>query len=128
MDRSPPRFFNQGVSAHARLAFFALLSIALLVVDNRMGTLGALRQGIATVLYPLQRTLLIPRDAIGLAAEYLRDADALRAENAELRRLETVNAKALLQAEQLAAENAQLRALLGARDRTATRSVVAEVL
>lgn len=128
MDRSPPRFFNQGPSAHVRLAFFALLAIALLIVDNRMGTLGALRQGIATVLYPLQRTLLIPRDAIGLAREYLRDADALRTENAELHRLETVNAKALLQAEQLAAENAQLRALLGARERTATRSVVAEVL
>ncbi len=128
MDRSPPSFFNQGPSAHARLAFFALLAIALLVVDARMGTLGALRQGVGTVLYPLQRTLLVPRDLYRLTASYLGEVDHLRAENAELRRLEAANAKALLQAEHLAAENAQLRALLGARERTATPSVMAEVL
>lgn len=128
MERSTPRFFNQGPSAHARLAFFALLSIALLIADARLGTLAALRQGIATVLYPLQRTLLLPRDAIAIAREYFRDIDALRAENAELRRIETANAKILLQAEQLAAENAKLRELLGARELTAIPSVVAEVL
>lgn len=128
MDRSPPSFFNQGPSAHARLAFFALLAITLLVVDSRMDLLGALRQGIGTVLYPLQRTLLVPRDAISLAQEYLGEVNRLRAENAELRRLETANAKSLLQAEQVAAENAQLRELMGARERSAVRSVIAEVL
>lgn len=128
MDRSPPPFFNQGPSAHARLAFFALLAVTLLVIDSRIGALGALRQGIGTVLYPLQRTLLVPRDAAELAHDYLGDVNRLRAENAELRRLEVANAKALLQAEQLAAENAQLRELLGARERTATPSLIAEVL
>lgn len=128
MDRSPPPFFNQGPSAHARLAFFALLAITLLVVDSRMGVLGALRQGVGTVLYPLQRTLLVPRDAISLAQEYLGDVNRLRAENAELRRLEAANAKALLQAEQVTAENAQLRELMGARERSAVRSVIAEIL
>ena len=128
MDRSPPSFFNQGPSAHARLAFFALLAIALLVVDARMGTLAALRQGIGTVLYPLQRTLLVPRDLLRLGADYFGDVDRLRTENAELKRLEIANARALLRAEHLAAENAQLRALLGARERIAIPSVMAEVL
>jgi rod shape-determining protein MreC len=128
MDRSPPSFFNQGPSAHARLAFFAMLAIALLVIDARMGTLGALRQGIGTVLYPLQRTLLVPRDLFRLTSEYLGDVDRMRTENAELRRLEVANARTLLQAEHLAAENAQLRALLGARERSAIPSVMAEVL
>lgn len=128
MDRSPPSFFNQGPSAHARLAFFALLAIALLVVDARMGTLSALRQGIGTVLYPLQRTLLVPRDAVSISTDYLTEIHRLRAENAELRRVEIANARQLLQVEQLAHENRQLRELMGARDRTAVRSVVAEVL
>lgn len=128
MDRSPPPFFNQGPSAHARLAFFALLAITLLVIDSRIGVLSALRQGLGTVLYPLQRTLLVPRDALSLAQEYLGDVNRLRAENAELKRLETANAKALLQSEQIAAENAQLRELMGARERTVVRSVIAEVL
>jgi len=128
MDRSPPPFFNQGPSAHARLAFFALLAIVLLVVDSRVGALEALRQGIATMLYPVQRALLVPREAISLATDHVSEVSRLRTENAELRRIETSNARALLQAEQLAAENQQLRELLGARDRVAIRSVVAEVL
>ncbi|GMV02953.1 MAG: rod shape-determining protein MreC [Burkholderiaceae bacterium] len=128
MEHSPPPFFRQGPSANARLLFFSLLAIALLVVDSRLDVLGRLRQGIATVLYPVQRTLLVPRDVTRVGAEYLADVGRLRAENAELRRLETANANALLQTEQLVAENQQLRQLLAMRERTAIRSAVAEVL
>lgn len=128
MDRSPPPFFKQGPSANARLAFFALLGIALLVVDSRTGLLNAMRQGIGTVLYPLQRTLLVPRDAVSISTDYLSEIHRLRTENTELKRIETTNARTLLQVEQLAQENRQLRELMGARDRTAVKSVVAEVL
>ena len=128
MDRSPPPFFKQGPSSNARLAFFALLGIALLVIDSRTGLLNAMRQGIGTVLYPLQRTLLVPRDALSMSTDYLTEIHRLRAENAELRRIETANARQLLQVEQLAQENRQLRELTGARDRAAVKSVVAEVL
>jgi rod shape-determining protein MreC len=128
VERSPPPFFKQGLSANARLLFFSLLAIGLLVVDSRLQVLGRLREGIGTVLYPVQRTLLVPRDMLSLGAEYLADVNRLRAENAELRRLEAANANALLQTEQLAAENQQLRQLLAMRDRTAIRSTVAEVL
>lgn len=128
MDHSPPPFFKQGPSANARLLFFSLLAIALLVVDSRLEVLGRLRQGIATVLYPVQRTLLVPRDLIGVGFEYLAEVNRLRAENGELRRLEAANANALLQTEQLVAENQQLRQLLAMRERTAIRSAVAEVL
>jgi len=128
MDRSPPPFFKQGPSANARLVFFALLGVCLLVIDARTGLLQAMRQGIGTVLYPLQRTLLVPRDALSLGTDYLSEVARLRAENAELKRVEIVNARQLLQVEQLAQENRQLRELTAARDRTAVRSVVAEVL
>ena len=128
MDRSPPAFFNQGPSAHARLAFFAALAVVLLVVDSRLGALAALRQGVGTMLYPLQRALLVPRDALSLGREYLTGVDRLRAENAEMHRLEIANSRALLQAEQVGAENQRLRELLGARERAAIPSVIAEVL
>jgi rod shape-determining protein MreC len=128
MDRSPPPFFKQGPSSNARLVFFALLGIALLIIDSRTGMLGAMRQGIGTVLYPLQRTLLVPRDAVSISTDYLGEIHRLREENAELRRIETANARVLLQVEQLAQENRQLRELTGARERSAVRSVVAEVL
>lgn len=128
MERTPPPFFRQGPSADFRLAVFALLALALLVADSRLDLLATLRQGVATLLYPLQRTLLVPRDALAIAVDYLGEIGRLRAENAELRRIETANARTLLQAEQLADENAQLRRLLGAREPLAVRSVVAEVL
>ena len=35
MERSPPPFFKQGLSANARLLFFSLLAIGLLVVDSQ---------------------------------------------------------------------------------------------
>ena len=128
MDRSPPSFFNQGPSAHARLAFFALLAIVLLIVDSRLGSLEPLRQGVGTMLYPLQRSLLMPRELLARSVAHLSSVETLRSENTELRRIEVANARALLQAQQLASENAQLRELLGARERSAMRSIVAEVL
>ncbi len=128
MNSSPPPFFKQGPSANARLLFFSLFAITLLIVDSRFDVLSRLRQGIATVLYPVQRTLLVPRDLLDLGTEYAAEVTRLRTENAELRRLEAANANALLQTEQLATENQQLRRLLAMRERTALRSTVAEVL
>lgn len=127
MDRSPPPFHKQGHSANARVIFFALLSIALMVVDSRMNTLAGLRQGIGNVLYPAQKTAQAPRDLIAGSAEYMAEVTRLREENGELRRVEAMNARALLQVEQLAEENRQLRALAGARERATVRSVLAEV-
>jgi len=128
MDRSPPPFFKQGPSANVRLALFAILALALLVFDARTQSLAALRQGIGTVLYPLQRALLVPRDTLSAGFDYVGDINRLRTENAELRRLEAANARQLLEVEHLAQENHQLRELMGARDRAPVRSQVAEVL
>ena len=110
------------------MIFFAVLAIALLIVDSRFGTLATFRQGLGSALYPLQRALLVPRDAIGLSVEYTSEVNRLRTENAELRRIEAVNSKLLLQAEQQTAENARLRELMGVREKTAVRTVLGEVL
>lgn len=111
---------------------FAGLSLALLVLDARSTLFGSLRQGVATVLYPIQRALLAPQEVLMAAIESTHDAfdnvARLRNENAELRRIEVVNARTLLLAEQLAVENAELRRLLAAREQLAIPSIVAEVL
>jgi rod shape-determining protein MreC len=128
VEQSPPPFFRQGHSAHARLVFFALLSIILLVVDSRFKVLETLRQGVGTVLYPIQRALLMPRNAVSVGTQYTSDVARLRQENSELRQVEASNARALLQNEQLASENNQLRKLLEMRDQVRIKSTVAEVL
>ena len=78
------------------------------MIDSRLGVLERLRQGVGTMLYPVQRALLVPRELLELGSGYLSGVNRLRAENAELRRIEVANARALLQAEQIAAENAAL--------------------
>jgi rod shape-determining protein MreC len=128
VDRSPPPFFKQGYSANARLLFFSILAITLLFVDSRYNVLTALRQGLGTVLYPVQVLLLQPRDAAELGTDYLTAVAKLRKENSELKAIEIENSKTLLQVEQLSAENAQLRSLIGARTQTTTKSIAAEVL
>ncbi|UCE32546.1 MAG: rod shape-determining protein MreC [Burkholderiales bacterium] len=128
MQRTAPPFFKQGPSANLRLALFSLAALVLLVVDARFDALSAMRQGVATVLYPVQRTLLMPREAIGQLGAHFESLVRLQRENEDLRRLEIVNAKTLQRVEQLHAENQQLRRLLGARDRVTVPSVVAEVL
>ncbi len=117
MDRSPPPFFKQGPSANVRLAFFSLLAIALLIVAARFETMSKLRQGIATVLYPVQRTLLVPRDLAGTAGGYFVEIDRLRAENAEMRRIEAANARTLLQTEHGENPAPGRHGLLGMRER-----------
>jgi rod shape-determining protein MreC len=128
MDRSPPPFFRQGPSATVRLVLFAALAIGLIIADARSGLLIALRQGVGTLLYPVQRTLLVPRDALSSLSDQVGQTERLRQENTELRRLEAQNARQLLLFEQLAQENRQLRELVDARERATSRTVVAEVL
>ncbi len=128
MDRAPPPFFRQGLSADVRLILFAIAAIALLVLDARMAALDSVRRIVGSVLYPIQRVLLTPRDAGAAIGEYVGGVARLRLDNDRLVRLEAANAGALQQGEHLAAENMQLRKLLGMRERNAFRSTVAEVL
>jgi rod shape-determining protein MreC len=128
MDHGPPPLFNQGVPARARLAFFSFLAIALIVVDSRVKALEAVRLGVGVVLYPLQQAMLVPGQIAERVGEYFSSVSSLARENDALRREAVERGQLLAQAEQLRAENEQLRRLMGARERTASRSVLADVL
>ena len=60
----PPPFFHRGPSPLARLAFFGLLSLALLFADTRYRYLENIRRGAAIVLYPMQRVVQMPGEAL----------------------------------------------------------------
>jgi rod shape-determining protein MreC len=128
MDHGPPPLFNQGVSARARLAFFSFLAIALIIVDARVQALDAVRAGVGVVLYPLQRLLLLPRDAASAVGEYFTTMGRLVGENDQLRREAAEQALRLQQAAALEAENMQLRRLLRASDSAASPTLLARVL
>ena len=84
MEYSPPPLFKQGPSALARLIFFVVLSLALLVSDARFKTLEVVRGVLGAGLYPLQRAALVPRDFFMGAADLAVTSSTLRAENTQL--------------------------------------------
>lgn len=128
MQYSPPPLFKQGASARAKVVFFAILAIFLLVVDSRFKSLSFTRQVLGTVLYPVQMVAVIPRDAVARMADYFTSTSGLEKENISLKRQQTTNADVLQQTTQLIAENAHLRKLLDARARLAVSSVLGEII
>ncbi|MEW5888752.1 MAG: rod shape-determining protein MreC [Pseudomonadota bacterium] len=124
----PPPFFKRGPAPVARLAFFVVFSLALLVLDMRFRYLETLRAVVAAALYPAQRAAYTPVELLTAAAGYFTSMAKLREENARLRRREVQLAGALLRQEQLDLENQRLRALLEMKSRSAGNGVVAEIL
>src|SRR5215470_3654167 len=111
MEYGPPPLFNQGVSARARLAFFSFLAVVLIVIDARVNALDTIRIGVGVMLYPLQRALLWPRDALTQAGRYVTTVGSLTRENERLREGAAEQAALLLQDKELRFENARLRQL-----------------
>lgn len=128
MEYSPPPLFKQGASARAKVVFFSLIALILLVGDSRLRSLGAIRQAVGTALYPLQVAALAPRDAILSGVQYFSTVTDLQRENEQMRLERTADAILLQQARHLFAENAQLRNLLDASQSQPVKSVMGEVL
>ncbi|MDR5853307.1 rod shape-determining protein MreC [Caballeronia sp. LZ062] len=127
MEYSPPPLFKQGPSALARLIFFVVLAIALLVTDVRYNTLEIVRGMLGAGLYPLQRAALVPRDIFMGAADLAVTSATLRSEN---RKLADKNLELSIKAgdaAQLNIENAHLRALLNLQSRATTQTTPAEI-
>lgn len=128
MQYSPPPLFKQGASARAKVVFFSVFAIFLLVVDTRLNSLNLVRQIVGTILYPVQMAAVIPRDAILRMSNYFVSTSTLEKENAVLRRQQTSNADVLQQGIQLAAENARLRTMLAIRQRLSVKSILGEII
>ena len=128
LDRTPPPFFRQGLSARSKLVFFAALAVFLMAADSRLALIEPLRTALAVVLLPVQRTLAVPVELLTGGTDYLRGLAAAReAERLASERLAATALRASA-AEQLAQENARLRALLDLRPALPVRSLAAEVL
>ncbi|MFM0645370.1 rod shape-determining protein MreC [Paraburkholderia bryophila] len=127
MEYSPPPLFKQGPSALARLVFFVVLALALLISDARFKTLEIVRGVLGAGLYPLQRAALVPRDVFMGAADLAVTSATLRSENDKLRTKDLQLSQQANTAAGLAAENSHLRALLQLSQRSATESLPAEI-
>ena len=128
MEYTPPQFFHRGPAPIARLTFFALLSVLLMVLDARFRYAEPMRQVLAIVVYPLQQIAIAPFGAVARSREFFATQSALRRENAALRDENLHDAEDLLTLEALRAENDSLRRLLAAKERLPGDSIFAEIV
>lgn len=121
--------FRRSVPAEVKLVLLGLVCVVLLLVDGYSTHLNPLRQSLSVVLYPFQRVVMLPRDAVALVQDYTNAAHLLQQESEALRRQRIELSQVITNAAQLVTENGQLRRLLGVvEDRPEYPTVVVEVL
>jgi len=128
LDRTPPPFFRQGPSALTKLCFCSALAVFLMAADARFRLTQPIRATAATMLYPLQRALLVPVEAVAGARTWFAGlSSATAAEDAARQALARQSERAM-RVDLLLQENARLRALLELRPGLSVRSQAAELL
>jgi rod shape-determining protein MreC len=128
MEHTPPPFFKRGPAPLVRLAFFASLSFALLVLDARFQYAVSLRNTLSLVVYPLQVLATAPSVLADRVTGYFGSQAQLKEENATLRSRLLEISQSAQREESAQAEAAQLRRLVGAGERLPVKSMPAEIL
>lgn len=127
MEFSPSPLFKQNSRTIKKLFFFVIFSFVLLIIDSHFSTLKVARCIIGTLLYPLKRIALIPRDMIVIATDFTANISLIRSENNQLRARNLALSIKANQAILFAAENVHLRALLGLHQYITTQSIPVEI-
>ncbi len=127
-----PQFFRHGPGPIARLVFFTVLALVLMVEDSRLKHFPELRQTIAIIIYPLQQLAQIPIELVTQTSEFFSNLDLI-SENESLKKRYLSDQNQLLRLRALEAENIQLRKLLDAKQDLKTKTdakktIMAEIL
>jgi rod shape-determining protein MreC len=121
-------FFTRGPSALARLTFFGLAAVAVMIADHRFQALGAVRLSVSTVLTPVEQALMYPGKLLRNIGDYFTSQEKLLAENKALNeRVLQLSAEGQ-RARLITAEQSQIAALQSANQRFSAEGVVAEII
>ena len=85
MIREPPPFFHRGPSPLARLTFFLLFAIGLMIADHRFHALATVRLSLSTLVQPVQQVASWPGQLLSRFRDYFTSQEKLLAENRELK-------------------------------------------
>lgn len=121
-------FFTRGPSPLARLTFFALLAIVVMIADHRFRALDAVRMTVSAVLHPVERAIAMPGEMVARMADYFTSQDKLLADNRALELKVLELSAAAQQARLLKSEHERLVRLAQANDRFANQGVIAEII
>jgi rod shape-determining protein MreC len=128
MIREPPAFFHRGPSPLARLTFFTLAAIAVMIADHRFHALETVRLSLSVLAHPLEELAGLPSQALARAADFFTTQDQLLRENRELREKVLEHAAQAQEALLLRAEEEHLLGMVAGRSRYADKGIIAEVL
>jgi rod shape-determining protein MreC len=128
LDRPPPQFFRQGTSALSKLIVFSALALFIMVADARFRITQSMRVAIASVLYPVQWTVMRPVLWVQNGARYFESLTQAQEEAQTARQKLMMQSQRANEADELAVENARLRQLLDLRDRISSPGLAGQVL
>ena len=117
-----------GPALGLRLIVLAAMAAGLMVADHRQHQLAAIRDGIASLGYPIQRAVSAPFEAWASMRESFATRTRVEAENVRLAADNLVLRLQLLRFDALEQENRRLRAVRESSPRAVQRSLVAEIL
>jgi rod shape-determining protein MreC len=128
LDREPPPFFRQGLSAFTKLAVYSALALFLMVADARFTLMQPLRLAVGTVLQPFQWLVLQPVVLAQGVAGHFSSLSAAQKEAMQAHQKLNLQSQRANQVEQLLLENSRLRKLLDLQTRLQTKGIAAQVL
>ena len=117
-----------GPALGLRLIVLGAMAAGLMVADHRQHHLAAIRDGIATLAYPIQWAAQAPVQAWNALRESAATKTHVEAENVKLAADNLVLRLKLLRFESLEQENERLRAIRESSARVVQRSLVAEIV
>ena len=85
INRESPAFFHRGPSPLARLTFFTLAAIALMIADHRFHALETVRLSLSALAAPVQQVATMPGEAVARVGDYFASQQRLLRENQELK-------------------------------------------
>jgi len=128
MIREPPPFFHRGPSPLARLTFFTIAAVALMIADHRFRALETVRLSLSVLAHPIEELAALPSQAVGRVTDYFASQERLLRENQELKVKVLEQSAAAQEARLLRAEQAHLLAMGPGKSRYAEGGLLAEVL
>lgn len=126
--REPPAFFHRGPSPLARLTFFTIAAVALMIADHRFHALESVRLSLSVFAHPVQQIAAMPGAALGRIADFFASQERLLRENQQLKAKVLEQSAAAQEARLLKAEQAHLLAIAPGKSRYTENGIVAEVL
>jgi rod shape-determining protein MreC len=126
ISRESPAFFHRGPSPLARLTFFTLAAIALMIADHRFHALETVRLSLSAVAQPVQQVATMPGEAVARLGDYFANQQRLMRENQDLKAKVLEQSAAAQEARLLKAEQEHLLAMTSSR--YSENGAIAEVL